>query len=258
MRVLSRPFDASQQDFVKMYRFLQQDYVHKQDRFIWLFSRLGDWYYGLYTEKKYIPSFFPENAQLWIDNLGELLGFVLSEDGSNIFFIFTAQGYESLYEDILEWTVRNWRPRFPTLKTEVHDFQESSLAALTRSGFHCLGEVAVTRQYDPAACAAAAPALLPPYAVVDLCARPDYTAKTALYKNAFSHTGQVTWLDIACGDYSRQSPAYDATLDLSVVDEQGQHLAGCGGSSTRFTRWRKSKKSARTALTGGRDWPAPW
>jgi GNAT superfamily N-acetyltransferase len=229
MHIYNRPFDPSHNDFIKMYRFLQQDYVHKQDRFIWLFSRLGDWYYGLYDEKKYIPTFFSENAQLWIDNLDELLGFVLSEDGSNLFFIFTAEGYDSLYTDILEWTMHNWRPRFPTLKTEVHEYQDFALAALTRQGFHQVAEVAITRQYDPAACAAAPQALPAPYTIVDQYTRPDSPAKVALYKNGFSNTGEVTWLDIASNVYSHHSPAYDASLDLSVVDEHGKHLAGCVG-----------------------------
>lgn len=229
MHINSRPFDAAQNDFARMYRFLQQDYACRQERFIWLFSRLGDWYYGLYSKEKYIPTFFSENAQLWIDNLGELLGFVLSEYGDNIFFICTAQGYDSLYDDILEWTLLNWRPRFPTLKTEVHEFQDFALASLTRQGFRSLGEVAITRQYDPAACAAA-PLLLPaPYTIVDQRTRPDAPAKVALYKNGFSKTDVVTWLDLASHVYSQHSPAYDASLDLSVVDEQGKHLAGCVG-----------------------------
>ena len=229
MRLYNRPFDASQNDFIKMYHFLQQDYVQKQDRFVWLFSRLGDWHFGLYNEKKYIPTFFSEYAQLWIDNLGELLGFVLSEDGENIFFIFTLQGYEHLYTEILEWTLQNWQARYPTLKTEVHEYQESALAALTRHGFRSLGQVAVTRQYDVAACAAVSMALAPGYSIVDKCIKPDYPAKVALHKNAFSNTDEVTWLDIARTSYSHQSPAYDAYLDLSVVDGQGKHLAGCVG-----------------------------
>jgi len=229
MRVLTRPFDANQSDFIKMYRFLQQDYVQKQDRFVWLFSRLGDWYYGLYSEKKYIPTFFPENAQLWIDNLGELLGFVLSEDGSNLFFIFTLPGYENLYSEILEWTIRNWLPRFPTLKTEVHEYQDSALEVLTRHGFHSLGQVAITRQYDAAACAGKTIPLAPGYAIVDMANYPDDAAKVALYKNGFSNTDEVTWLDIAANTYSHRSPAYDASLDLSVVDTTGKHLSGCVG-----------------------------
>ncbi len=230
MRVHNRPFDAYQNDFTKMYRFLQQDYVHKQDRFIWLFSRLGDWFYGLYSERKLIPTFFSENAQLWNDNLGELLGFVLSEDGGNIFYIFTMQRYEYLYTEILEWTLLNWQARSPSLLTEVHEYQDSALAALTRRGFQSKGEVAVTRQYDVSACAAVPPPVLPVgYTIVDKQVKPDFPAKAALYKDGFSNTDKVTWLDIAAEVYAHQSPAYDPYLDLSVADEQGKHLSGCVG-----------------------------
>ena len=38
----NRPFDATRNDFEKIWRFLQQDYALKQDGFIWHFSRLGD------------------------------------------------------------------------------------------------------------------------------------------------------------------------------------------------------------------------
>jgi len=88
----ARPFDDTQQDFEKMWCFLQQDYAQKQDRFTWLVSRLGDWRYGLWNEKKYIPTFFRDYAQLWVDSFDQLVGFVLSENGDNIFFIFTARG----------------------------------------------------------------------------------------------------------------------------------------------------------------------
>lgn len=52
----NRPFDDTRHDFEKMWRFIQQDYAHKQDHFVWLFSRLGDWKYGLWNEKKYVPT----------------------------------------------------------------------------------------------------------------------------------------------------------------------------------------------------------
>jgi hypothetical protein len=130
-----------------MWRFLQQDYVHKQDKFIWLFSRLGDWRYGLWNEKKYLPSFFQNHAQLWLDGFDQPLAFVLSEDGNNIFFL-TLQGYEYLYSDILDWTIQHWGRRYTTLKTEVHEFQTQALALLETRGFHSLGMVATTRAYD--------------------------------------------------------------------------------------------------------------
>jgi hypothetical protein len=53
MRSYHRPFDINGNDFEKMWRFLQQDYGHKQERFVWHSSRLGDYrqkqwfHYGL-------------------------------------------------------------------------------------------------------------------------------------------------------------------------------------------------------------------
>lgn len=57
----------------------------------------------------------PLHAQLWFDGLGEVAGFVLSEDGENIFFIFTRPGYDDLYTAILDWTIENWGSRWPSL-----------------------------------------------------------------------------------------------------------------------------------------------
>jgi len=65
--IQTRPFNDTRNGFEKMWRFLQLDYAQKQDCFIWLVSRLGDWRYGLWNEKKYIPTFFRDNAQLWVD-----------------------------------------------------------------------------------------------------------------------------------------------------------------------------------------------
>src|SRR5512138_3226382 len=148
MKAYHRPFDPARNDFEKMWRFLQQDYAQKQEKFIWHFSRLGDWKYGLWDEKKYIPSFFRDYAELWVDAFDHLLGFVLSEDGEEVFFIFTLPGYEYLYADILDWTIEHWLPRFSRLLTEVHEYQPEALAMLESRGFCSQGVVATTRQYD--------------------------------------------------------------------------------------------------------------
>lgn len=79
--IFDRPFDDTHHDFEKLWLFLQQDFAQKQDRFIWLVSRLGDWKYGLLTEKKYIPTFYRDYAHLWMDGFDQSIGFVLSENG---------------------------------------------------------------------------------------------------------------------------------------------------------------------------------
>ena len=112
MPIYNRPYNPDGPDFVKMWRLLQQDYARRKDNFVWLVSRFGDWKYGCWREAKYFPMFFRRNAQLWLDGFDEVNGFVLSEDGENIFFIFTRPGYDHLYGEILDWTIANWGPRY--------------------------------------------------------------------------------------------------------------------------------------------------
>ena len=113
---------------------VQGDYARRQDNFVWLVSRFGDWKYGCWREAKYFPMFFRRNAQLWLDGFDEVKGFVLSEDGENVFFIFTREGYDHLYGDILDWTIANWGPRYDSLVAEVNEGQTHALAALARRG----------------------------------------------------------------------------------------------------------------------------
>ena len=229
MIVCSRPFDITRNDFERMWRFLQQDYGQKQDRFVWLFCRLGDWKYGLWNEKKYLPSFFRNHAQLWVDGFDRLLGFVLSEDGGNIFFIFTLHGYGYLYTDIMEWTIQHWRPRYATLKTEVHEYQGEVLAQLENRGFCSLGAVANTWEYDLLKKENEAVRLNSDFRIVDMGENADYRSKALLNVNAFDNRSQVSEFDLLRFEYSRESPAYDPSFDFSVVTLEGMHVASCVG-----------------------------
>jgi ribosomal protein S18 acetylase RimI-like enzyme len=230
--ILNRPFDDAQHDFEKMWRFLQQDYAQKQDRFSWLVSRLGDWRYGLWNEKKYIPTFFRDYAQLWVDAFDQLQGFVLSENGDNIIYIFTAQGYEYLYAEILAWTVQHWGPRYATLKIEVHEFQTNAITQLERAGFHSLGEIAVTRQYDLHVKANEPVKLASGFRIMTMAENADYAcyaAKGLLFVNGFDGKDQATEFDLLRFEYSRQNPAYDPSLDFSVITPEGMQVASCVG-----------------------------
>ncbi len=229
MLVRSRSFDTAHSDFEKMWRFLQKDYVQKQDRFIWHFSRLGDWKYGLWNERKYIPSLFRNHAQLWVDGFDQILGFVLSEDGDDLFFIFTLHGYEHLYTEILEWTIQHWQPRHGKLRAEVHEHQTEALAALERKGFHNSGAAATTRLYDLLAQENKEIKLGPGFQMVDMVKNGDYRAKATLNLNAFGDQDQVSAFDLLRFEYSRESPAYDPYLDLSVVTSDGRHVSSCVG-----------------------------
>jgi ribosomal protein S18 acetylase RimI-like enzyme len=224
-----RPWSEARNDFEKMWRFLQQGYAQKQEQFVWHFSRLGDWKYGLWDEKKYVPSFFRNYAELWVDAFDQLLGFVLSEDGEEVFYIFTRHGYEYLYADILDWTIEHWGPRYPVLKAEVHEYQEEALACLESRGFCSAGVVAMTRQYDLLARPDETIELPAGYRIMDMCENGDFRNKALLYKGGFGDEDEVSEFELLRFEYSRENPAYDPRFDLSVVTPEGVHAAGCVG-----------------------------
>jgi ribosomal protein S18 acetylase RimI-like enzyme len=229
MKILNHPFDPAGDDFRKMWRFLQDDSAARQDRFVWLPSRLGDWRYGLWNDRKTIPAFFTNHAHLWVDAFDDLLGMVVNEDGGNIFFILTRPHFEYLYAGILEWTLEHWGPRSPALKTEIHELQEEAFAPLERAGFRSLGVAATTRAYDLRA-KQAEPVRLPAgFRVVPMIENPDQRGKALLYMDAYENQDQVSDFELARSIYSHENPAYDPALDLSVVAPDGTHVAACVG-----------------------------
>jgi ribosomal protein S18 acetylase RimI-like enzyme len=229
MSIYHRPYDPQGADFVQMWRLLQADYARRGDNFVWLVSRFGDWKYGCWREAKLFPAFFRRHAQVWVDGFDEVQGFVLSEDGENIFFIVTAPGYDHLYDEILDWTATQWGPRYGSLLAEVNEGQPDALAALARRGFMDLGHIATTRAYAVAE-QAALPSMLPAgFRVVSIAEEPDYLGKRQLQCNAFSGRNEVRELDLLTYEYSRESSAYDPWLDLSIVAPDGQHVASCVG-----------------------------
>lgn len=242
MKVDTRPFDEARHDFEKLWRFLQQDYADRQDGFVWLVSRLGDWKYGLWNEKKYIPTFFHDACQLWVDGFDDLHGCVLSEDGGDIFFIFTQRGYDYLYADILDWTIRQWGPRYPALKTEVHEHQTAALAALAHRSFRMLGGIATTRTYDLHLKAQKPPRLPAGFRIVDMAQNRDYAAKAILNVNGFEGRDAVGEFDLLRFVYSRRNPAYDPGLDFSVVTADGLHVASCVGFADPAARMAEIEK----------------
>ncbi len=227
MHVSHRPFNPERNDFDKMWRFLEQDASEKKDRHIWLVSRLGDWRHGLWNEKKRSPSFFSENAELWLTGSDELVGFVLSEDGDELFFILTRQGQDDLYPEILNWTVEHWGPRYESLTTEVHEFQAQALCTLERAGWRSLGLVATTRDYDLQNRTGIT--LLAGFKIVDMAENGDYVAKALLNVNGFDGREGVTEAELAMFAESRNNPVYNPQLDLSVVTQDGLHVASCVG-----------------------------
>ena len=228
MKISNRAYDEKCNDFKKMWDFLINDYSYRKDEFIWTLGRITDWKYNLSKEKKYVPSFQRKNAQLWLNGFDELVGFAISEDGDNMFFIFTRPGYEHLYNAILNWVMNNWNNRDRVLVTEIHEFQKGAMEILENNGFNKKGPVATTRKYSLIDKVNDEFILEPGFSVVDMVVNQDYKSKRLLQRNAFRNVNVVTELDLITYEYDREeSPIYNPFYDLSVIDINGVHAAGC-------------------------------
>jgi ribosomal protein S18 acetylase RimI-like enzyme len=229
MQIYNRPYDDAQDDFARMWAFLIQDYAYRRDQFIWLFSRFGDWKFGLWNYKKHFPSFYRKNAQLWLNHFHELEGFVISEEGDNTFTLFTRRGYDSLADEMLAWVITHWGTRATTLRIEVHEHQAQTITLLERCGFQNKGQIAVTRQYDLTGTLAPQIPLGSEYQIVDMVTNQNFAARMRLIKDGFQDQDTVSEMDMLTFEYARECPCYNPAFDLSAITNDGIHTSTCVG-----------------------------
>lgn len=239
---MNRSFDDKQNDFEKMWHFVQMVNREKKDDFTWQVCRLGDWKFGLWNEKKLIPSFFRKNAQLWFGEKNQLVGFVLSEDGGNIIFIFTIKKYEFLYSELLDWTIENWGPKFSTLILEIREGQRDLITILEQKGFQSKGIIATTRSYDLSSKVSETINLPAGFRIVNMLENKDYHSKDMLAINAFENQNQISDFDLIKFEYSRENPAYDPIFDFSVITQDGVHVASCVGLLDKINKTSEIEK----------------
>lgn len=229
MQTTNRPYDDMQGDFERIWKFLISDYACRKDKFIWLFSRFGDWKYGLWNDKKHFPNFYRKNAQLWLSPFQELEGFVISEEGDSTFMLFTRHGYEHLTDEMLDWVVTHWSDRGPTLRTEIHEYQERTMDVLAAHGFENKGTIAVTRQYDLTCDIERVVELDSEFQIVDIASNQNYAARMCLVKNGAANQDTVSEMDLLTYEYARECPCYNPAFDLSVITNDGEHISTCTG-----------------------------
>ncbi|MBL8025917.1 MAG: GNAT family N-acetyltransferase [Fibrobacteres bacterium] len=225
MKINNRPYNELHNDFKKLLEFIGNDFKEREGDFVWSLGRISDWKYGIWNENKYIPSFLRKNAQLWFDN--EILaGFLISEEGDNSFTIFSKKEYRHIYSEIISWLKSNWKDRGNRLITEMHETQLEEINILLSNGFVDLGEIAITRKYQFAEIDLSINLPIG-YSIVDMNINANYVSKKEMQNNAFRQDIPVTEFDILAYEYNRESPVYNAKYDMSVIDSNGKHVAGC-------------------------------
>jgi ribosomal protein S18 acetylase RimI-like enzyme len=227
MKVVSRDYNPDGSDFKQLCLFIVGDNALKKEYFIWQLGRMVDWKYGLWNQHKFFPTFFSKNARLWLNYCGELVGFAISESGGGDFSIFVQEAYIHIYEEILQWVVENWRDRDNTLQTELNEVQVYQRQILEQYGFTAGEGSEITRVFDLKNREASHRVLEDGFKIVDMASHYDPVGKAKLQLNAFRNRDNVEEIDLLAREYVRESPIYRAAFDISILNPQGEHVAGC-------------------------------
>lgn len=233
MKTTHRNYSEEQGDFNRLAHFFTANPSLKRSDSTWCLGRIVDWKYGLYENKRAYAAFCNENAHVWFDGYGELVAFVVSENGDSGFHIATLPGYRFLYEELLQWLLEAWQERVTTeslFSTEITEYQDWEMKILERYGFRS-NHTFFTRRFDLTGTLPSRVPLESGFIIVDMQSHPDYRAQGILRANAFegksAPTEEELNIRLKYYNHSCEGPIYHAPTDLCVMAEDGQLVAGC-------------------------------
>jgi ribosomal protein S18 acetylase RimI-like enzyme len=227
MKTNNRYFINNSSDYEKMWRLTRENYNKTGNRATWVFARLEDWKYNLYSENKRFPDFHEESAVLWFSDFGDLLGFVINEDGDSYVNIITKVGYNHLFQEILNWTIKNWAPKYSGIETNAVEDQVHEIKALKNTGFKDAGWCELSREYLLKDVTAQENSLPDGYSIVDMVENSNWESKQKLYISAFQNREELNSYDMKTMKYWMKTTSFNPYLHLSVIDKEGNHVSTC-------------------------------
>lgn len=219
----SKQFNDETDDFkniIKLICSLNSDEVYD-----WSLGRIIDWKYGLWNDKKQEPCFFNKTTTLWYSYLDELVGFVLSEDGSNELQYVVNKKYTFLYEDMIKLS----KEKYKTIETVCTISDSEKVNYLIKNGFSDAGEYEVTFVYSASDFVSLNVDLPNKYAIQTMDSYKNYTSQINLRRNAFRNNRELTPKDYYAYEFVKKSPIYDPKMDFVVTNELQEAVAGCEG-----------------------------
>lgn len=233
MKTTHRDYSEEQGDFNRLAHFFIANPTLDRSHSTWCLGRIVDWKYALYESKRAYAAFCEQNAHLWFDGYGELVGFVVSESGDSGFHIASLPGYRFLYEEMLQWVLDAWKERASEesrFSTELTEYQGWEAKILECYGFRSQATF-FTRRFDLTRELAPRFPLEPGFTIVDMQSHPDYRAQGLLRANAFQGKSALTNEELKTRleyyNHSLKGPIYHPQTDLCVMAEDGQFVAGC-------------------------------
>ena len=191
----------------------------------WLIGRLDNWRYASFTKIiREKPWFYQENAHLWKDDLGKLIGFFISENGKDDFELQIDPQYRKIEAEMIGWVLKEWAADKKQLITTVYKYDDFRQKILKKCGFISSEILAVdfrldTQNYD-------APVFLPNgYAIEPFSKRYDYEDHIETQRLAFGR--RKDQLDREWFETKVLAPGYDSDWDLMIITPKGKPISFC-------------------------------
>ena len=224
-----RAFESSGKDLMNMCGLMVQLNRIAGPHSDWTLGRVVDWKYGLWNPEKLDDSFFARHCRLWYDRLGVLAGFALSENGKGDFCMFTREPYRFLYGDMIAWAERELAPGQAALTMTVPEEDTERRAALESAGFGNEGHCETTAWYHIEDFRVADTALPPGFALLSMMEYGDYDSQRTMKNAAFRAGKPMDEARLFAFNHVRESPLYDPAMDIVLVNEKIEAVAGCEG-----------------------------
>jgi mycothiol synthase len=219
MHVRDYEYTHSYEEFKELWELLVKSYAMTSKPHNWFFSRLENWKYA--SPEKPL-NFFTSNVHLWRNEVGELVGYCISEYGDNRIHIQIHPDYWFVEADILSWIERIWAKDKECIKTYAYQCDTERQKLLTQLGYSDEGPAGYMRGYDMSKL----------YPVVDLPAgfhiqtlaeNHNYSSYIEAERKAFNNAA----INQAWFDGKTSAPSYSFDLNFVVVSPESQHAAFC-------------------------------
>lgn len=223
MEIVNEKYIDTVENFNKVHTFLNQMVTRTGKLQTWEFVRFEFWKWREAT-KSTDADFMENNAHLWKNEAGEVVGLFISESGGEFFSLIVHPDYQQIAKEMAAWAKNVWGKDKMKLNTDCYE-HSLEVQALLDCGFVRDSVIGNTRRYDLQHTAYTV-SLEEGFSVQDMTETVNEGGKHVLIERTFSpdnpHPEQ--------GEYWRKNlPSYRAALDLSVVDRGGHPVAFCFG-----------------------------
>ncbi|OHD80151.1 MAG: hypothetical protein A3J97_00900 [Spirochaetes bacterium RIFOXYC1_FULL_54_7] len=224
-----KAFESSGNDLMKMCGLMIKLNRIEGPHSDWTLGRVVDWKYGLWNPEKLSESFFARYCRLWYDRPGALAGFALSENGNGDFCIFAREPYCFLYADMIAWAEQELAPGQVALTMTVPEEDTERRAAIELACLGNEGHCETTAWYRIEDFQLAGTELPPGFALLSMVEYGDYAGQRTLKNAAFSAGAPMDEARLFAFSHVRESPLYDPAMDIVLVNDRSEAVAGCEG-----------------------------